>query len=316
MATETVKVGQHNVEYDDNDVYSDTSEAVVAIRGEKIQLDSQSTSAKHAVRYDQISGWIGALPPTKGPVKFAEVSDIMLPNLTTVRGQYTGQILIAYQVPENAEWNRYSVYVYDKDVANPPVSDYDRFITKGKDHTDGEEPAGTTGFWIAVGGNFIVAKSATIMDSVIVNDDRTGTGHFTVENATGAPETNLLYCNVATNRVFVNGVDLEGGLSAQTLALASTQIDPQKGSPIRLTASGVYTLTAAPVIAAGTDGQSITLMNVGTNAITLQNVTNDADGMLRLAGATDIALGQWDTISLNYVGGGEGKWVETSRTNN
>lgn len=314
MATKTARIGQHNIEYDDNDVYSDTSETLVAIRGEKIQLDSQSTEAKHAVRYDQVSGLI-ALPPTKGPVLFAEVSDIMLPVLTSVRGQFTGQILIVYQVPENAEWNRYSVYVYDKDVANPPALGTDRFITKGKDHTDGEDPAGTTGFWIAVGGNFIVAKSATIMDSVVVNDDRTGTGHFTVENATGAPETNLLYCNVATNRVFVNGVDLEGGLSAQTLALASTQIDPQKGSPIRLTASGVYTLTAAPVIAAGTDGQSITLMNVGTNAITLQNVTNDADGMLRLAGATDIALGQWDTISLNFVGS-EGKWVETSRSNN
>lgn len=74
------------------------------------------------------------------------------------------------------------------------------------------------------------------------------------------------------------------------------------------TSDGNYTLTVAPTIADGTDGEEIILVNVGANTVTLQDQGSLASSNLRLTGAS-VAIGPRDSIRM-YYSGDVGDWVQ------
>lgn len=83
---------------------------------------------------------------------------------------------------------------------------------------------------------------------------------------------------------------------------------------VQLTANASYTLTSAPTIANGTDGQIVTIVNVDTtDTITLQDQGTLASSNLRLS-ATTIALGPRDSIQLMY-NSTIGDWIQIGQTN-
>lgn len=80
---------------------------------------------------------------------------------------------------------------------------------------------------------------------------------------------------------------------------------------VYITAGSVITLTGTPVIADGFEGQRTTLVNTGTNAITVPHGTTNN---IRLAGAANLALGQYDSLELTYSTA-VGDWIQTSAAN-
>jgi hypothetical protein len=99
-----------------------------------------------------------------------------------------------------------------------------------------------------------------------------------------------------------------------TISVASSTI-PATASVIRLnnTSGGAITLTSAPTIADGQDGQTITIFNGSTNNVVIQDQGTLASSNLRLA-ATTRTLGTRDSITLTYSNT-VGDWIEIGYTN-
>lgn len=74
------------------------------------------------------------------------------------------------------------------------------------------------------------------------------------------------------------------------------------------TSDGDYTLTVAPTIANGTDGQVCILVNVGSNTVTIQDQGTLANSNLRLTGAS-VAIGPRDSVII-YYSGDVADWVQ------
>mgnify|MGYP001592307229 CR=1 FL=1 len=102
--------------------------------------------------------------------------------------------------------------------------------------------------------------------------------------------------------------------TAQTITAAATAITITSRTIVQINADASYTLTAAPTVADGTDGQIIIIINVDTvDTITLQDQGTLASSNLRLSAAT-IALAPRDSIVLLY-NTTVGDWVEIGQTN-
>lgn len=100
--------------------------------------------------------------------------------------------------------------------------------------------------------------------------------------------------------------------AAQDITAAATAISVT-AAVAQLTADGDYTLSAAPTIADGEDGQVVTIVNVdATNIITLQDQGTLANSNLRLA-ANTVALGPRDSIKLMYSSA-VGDWIQIGYT--
>lgn len=76
------------------------------------------------------------------------------------------------------------------------------------------------------------------------------------------------------------------------------------------TSGGSLTLTSAPTIADGLDGQSISIMNVGADNVVIQDQGTLAASNLRLTGNT-VTLGPRDSLTLRYDST-VGDWVQTT----
>ena len=109
-----------------------------------------------------------------------------------------------------------------------------------------------------------------------------------------------------SNSTFVGKV-IETPPTAQAINAVGTAIAPTAGIH-EFTSNGNYTLTVAPTIADGVDGQLLLLVNVGTNTITIQDQGTLASSNLRLT-ATTVAIGPRDSIYL-YYSGDVGDWVQ------
>lgn len=96
-----------------------------------------------------------------------------------------------------------------------------------------------------------------------------------------------------------SGQTTEFPLSAQSITAVGNAITATAKTVAALTADGVYTLTSAPTIAAGNDGQILWIVNVGTNAITIQDQGTLPASNLRLAAAT-IAIAARQSLPLMY----------------
>lgn len=90
--------------------------------------------------------------------------------------------------------------------------------------------------------------------------------------------------------------------TAQAIAAATDTItvgDADYNAPISNTTGGSITLTSAPTIANGTDGEEILLYNVGTQDVVLQDQGTLANSNLRLTAAT-ITLTPRDSVRLMF----------------
>jgi hypothetical protein len=100
--------------------------------------------------------------------------------------------------------------------------------------------------------------------------------------------------------------------TAQTLAAGTAIL--ANATVVRINSAGNVTLTSAPTIADGQDGQVVTILNIDTtDTITLQDQGTLANSNLRLS-ATGIALGPRDSIQLMYSAD-VGDWVQIGQIN-
>lgn len=119
--------------------------------------------------------------------------------------------------------------------------------------------------------------------------------------------------DAASSSAFVGTATYSGAVvntpaTAQSILAVGTAITTT-GSEIReFTCDANYTLTAAPTIANGTNGQRVTLVNVGSFTVTIQDQGTLASSNLRLTGAT-VAIGPRDSIDL-YYSTVVGDWVQ------
>lgn len=94
--------------------------------------------------------------------------------------------------------------------------------------------------------------------------------------------------------------------TAQTLVAATAIL--ANASTVQITAASPITSTAAPTIADGVDGQLVTIINTGTNAITLSDQGTLASSNLRLTAGT-VAIASRQSIRLMYSTA-TGDWVQ------
>lgn len=90
-------------------------------------------------------------------------------------------------------------------------------------------------------------------------------------------------------------------VTASTAILANARL-------VQISAAGITTITAAPTIANGSDGQWLRVVNVGSNAITIQDQGTLANSNLRLNAVT-AALSARQSIELCYLST-IGDWVQ------
>lgn len=98
----------------------------------------------------------------------------------------------------------------------------------------------------------------------------------------------------------------------QSITAAGNTIKPT-GRIIEISADGVYSLSSTPMVSDGNAGQVITIINTGSNAVTLSDQGTVANSGLRL-GNTTRALGQRDNITLLYSST-LGDWIEIGFVN-
>jgi hypothetical protein len=116
---------------------------------------------------------------------------------------------------------------------------------------------------------------------------------------TGASTTNIGIRNAATT---VNTPATAQSITAVGNAITVASTTKQ------FTSTGTYTLTSAPTIANGEDGQEVTLINVGANTVTIQDQGTLANSNLRLAAAT-VAIAPRQSVKLMYSST-VGDWVQ------
>ena len=97
--------------------------------------------------------------------------------------------------------------------------------------------------------------------------------------------------------------------STQTLN-AATQTLSANAAAIKVTTASALTLASAPTLSDGVDGQLLRILNVGANALTLQDQGTLASSNLRLTAAT-VTLAPRQSIELMYSST-IGDWVQVS----
>lgn len=158
----------------------------------------------------------------------------------------------------------------------------------------------------------VVATDNVTAPDVTVSDDLTVTDAATVGGALGVTgATTMAALNATGNATF-------GGTLAVTGAAAfATKVNIVPQTAITVTNAAVFTPTGSlqliqaaggvsPVLASGSSGQVVTLLNISNQTITIADTTGQ---LLSAAGA----LGQWDTLTLVWYGT---SWIELARSNN
>ena len=197
------------------------------------------------------------------------------------------------------------------------------------------------------GGSLTVTTSGSYRDYVLVSrvggagPTCTVTAHATVVSdlvvepgGTVTTRRGILFNNAANTGTLTTqvGVDVAALTAATTnigIRNASTTVNTpiananitavsatirHDASTVTLTADASYTLTSAPTISDGQNGERLLVINVDTaDTITLQDQGTLASSNLRLS-ATTIALGPRDSIELVYSST-VGDWVQVGQVN-
>ncbi len=177
---------------------------------------------------------------------------------------------------------------------------------------DGTTPANTY-------ATLTKAFGATVLDNQSANTKLslgpTGILSF-VGGAQGSVAVSTTGVVISTSGAGGGRITLSGGSlivtpGTQTISAATDTISGGIGSYIDITVSGgPFTMTSAPTVVDGVDGQELTIINVNGNAITLSDQGTLANSNLRLTAAT-IALSARDSLKLRYSST-VGDWVQVT----
>ena len=186
---------------------------------------------------------------------------------------------------------------------------------------------GTGAFALGVAGTDFIAPAAIGVDVQGFDADlsaiaglastagmvaRTGAGAFGVRTLPGFTDTGTTYEGDGSKYAELSDTNTWTGhqifapSTTQTL-VAGTAILCNRAA-VGITAASTITSTAAPTIADGTEGQTCTLTNQGSNAITLQTEATLDDSNLIL-GASTVAIAPGQSMTLRYINGNWGQEV-------
>jgi hypothetical protein len=153
---------------------------------------------------------------------------------------------------------------------------------------------GTEAVWISETVGSGLAKTV-VGNSVIWSADSAAIPFLALNNA-------FLGDNAYAGR-FTETPALAQTVTAGSLILAGASVLP-------ISAATSVTMTSAPTIEAGLDGQRITLVNTGANAITLQDRTVLPSSGLCLNGSANQTLPAQRAMELRYMAGTVACWIQ------
>lgn len=180
---------------------------------------------------------------------------------------------------------------------------------------------GDISFHIAATGN--AASTITNWDTtdqrmIIKNTGNVGIGDISPASMFTVGSGDLFQVNSSGAIVAAVGITQTGKTintpTAKNITAASDTI-PITPTDVKLTSVGAQTLTSAPTIAAGTDGQILIIYNVDVDGdtVTIQDRGTLANSNLWLT-TTTFVCGKGDSITLKYSSDLAG-WIEIARSN-
>jgi len=150
-----------------------------------------------------------------------------------------------------------------------------------------------------VRGNKVTNWGTGVRTNVADQDETTIAMNDLRGNTTAIINDNTTTTRMWANILAANQAGPALGSRTQNITAVTNTLVPN-GGRLKLTADASYTLTSAPTIADGVDGEEIEIMNVDTvDVITLQDQGTLPSSNLRLAASTR-ALGPRDNIRLRY----------------
>lgn len=125
-----------------------------------------------------------------------------------------------------------------------------------------------------------------------------GAGHFMV--CSGGSWASALSYSSTGNTLVPGGLSLTGGINPTTIGANQNDYNPAglaMATGLRLSASGAYNITG---LAGGSLGRVVTIMNAGSNAITLTNEDTASNAANRFALGANLTLGANQSAMLIY----------------
>ena len=201
MATKKTYIAQQGpYNYDDTDKYPDNSEALAGVRADKIRLDSQSTSDKDAVRYDQVKALIDRATQFVTGVTFASL------DLSAYTGTADGDLLIAIESATSTP-DKVGVFAWDNSTSIT-ITQTSPYVT-----------AGSGGYWVLVSYNFgDVKNKITVDNDLTINASKGATGDLISH---GDTVDELIKVDASADTVYLKNVYLDG---APLTGTATTQL--------------------------------------------------------------------------------------------
>lgn len=145
---------------------------------------------------------------------------------------------------------------------------------------------------------------------VVTGGDTSFTGDLSISGSFSAGGGVTATGAIAGGSLSTGGsLGFDGTLSSvpsATQTLIATSVIQPDAYNVAVRADANVTLTSTPSIAAGLDGQEITIVNLGTFTITLNNAVGTT---LRVQGGT-VTLDANDSIRMTYYAS-EGAWIQT-----
>ena len=160
-------------------------------------------------------------------------------------------------------------------------------------------------FLLSGGASFNLRRAFRVIDAVV-----SGGGALAQQVGIEIPALANATLNVGLRNA---SIEVDTPLVSTITAVGSTISRNARCVRLDNTSGGALTLTSAPTIADGQDGQLLAVFNGSANGVTIQDQGTLAGSNLRLSTAT-FAIGQRDSILLMYSAT-VGDWVEIARTN-
>lgn len=154
-----------------------------------------------------------------------------------------------------------------------------------------------------------LGAGVTMADRIGINV-AAGTVTGTLQNVTGLE---IAFLTGTVSAVGIRNASPTVYTPSTTQAIAAAGDNPLANATfikISNSTAGSITLTDAAIIADGEGGQLLIIEQVGAQNVVLTNTNN-----LRLAGAANYTMGQYDTLTLIYDTS-SAQWVELARSNN
>jgi len=155
-------------------------------------------------------------------------------------------------------------------------------------------------------GGGIITQGISFSSTAITSAQATNWTVLDLASAISTTGTNI-YLDIGTASGGTTNIGIRNASTtvwtptAATIATAAATV-PITASTVNLnnTSGGALTLTSAPTMAAGQNGQTITLVNISAQPITLQDESVLTGSNIRNPGGANLTLNQRDSVVLTY----------------